>query len=193
MDVARREKFSVSCDDPAPLPNSSTSGSGGCVRSCRKWWRFTAFWLGRRSIFYIRQALRQCLAMATSHVYRKQKLNRLLRLEQPENYSGWALIEYNQTEEVLKESIVESSHRRVLHRPSAPTELIRHVESPPIDDYELNYHKYLYKEDFGRSVLPDLALRGVTSSAQSGHRTTEVRTQTKDSWRYCSLKSNVEG
>jgi hypothetical protein len=40
----------------------------------------------------------------------KQKLDRLLRLEQPENYSGWALIEYNQTEEVLKESIVESSY-----------------------------------------------------------------------------------
>jgi len=70
---------------------------------------------------------------------------------------------------------------------------IRYVESPPIDDYELNYQKYLYKEDFGRSELPDLAQRGVTSSAQSGHRTTEVRTQTKDRWRYCSLKSNVEG
>ena len=45
-------------------------------------------------------------------------------------------------------------------------------------------------EDLDR---PDLAQRGLTWTAQSGRRTSDVRTQTTDRWRYCSLKSNVEG
>src|SRR5882672_1211103 len=39
MDVARGEKFSLPCGDPAfPGPRSDTSGSGDLGSCCRRWW-----------------------------------------------------------------------------------------------------------------------------------------------------------